>query len=150
MNKIPVVPFQHVAQIRFPAVTFCNPANIDTGEYTRAIFNNLEYDEVKGQQTVLNLYLLHLSSFQSIEKLFGDANAYIRKRIVQLLQTWARSETCVFFAVRRLWLTLSVPGRDIFKNQEGDMYGMNPHPLFERMLEADNQHWRQYALVNKR
>ncbi len=36
---------QHVSQVLYPAITFCNPANVNTGEYSRAIFNNLIYDK---------------------------------------------------------------------------------------------------------
>ena len=37
---------QHVSDINFPAVTLCNPNGADSGEYVRAMLNNLEYNEV--------------------------------------------------------------------------------------------------------
>ncbi len=35
--------FQPVSEVDFPAVTLC-PVQSDTGEWTRAVLNNLEYD----------------------------------------------------------------------------------------------------------
>ncbi len=29
----------------YPAITFCNPKGYDTGEYTRAVFNNFAFSE---------------------------------------------------------------------------------------------------------
>ncbi len=31
----------------FPSVTFCNPNSYDSGEYVRAVFNNLAFHEEK-------------------------------------------------------------------------------------------------------
>ena len=31
----------------FPSVTFCNPDSYDSGEYVRAVFNNLAFYEEK-------------------------------------------------------------------------------------------------------
>ncbi len=45
-NWCALIPLQHVSQVPYPAITLCNPANVDTGEYSRAIFNNLKYDKV--------------------------------------------------------------------------------------------------------
>ncbi len=36
---------QHVSVVNYPSLTFCNPTNLDTGEYVRAVFNNIEFDD---------------------------------------------------------------------------------------------------------
>ena len=38
---------QSVLDVDYPAVTFCNPAKYDTGEYMRAIFNNFAFSEAE-------------------------------------------------------------------------------------------------------
>ncbi len=45
LSNAPLSPFQAVTTVDFPTLTLCSPANLDTGEYVRAMLNNLNYDD---------------------------------------------------------------------------------------------------------
>ena len=36
---------QPVTEVNFPSVTLCNANGLDTGEYVRNVFNNLEFND---------------------------------------------------------------------------------------------------------
>ena len=37
-----------MTDVNFPSVTLCNAHGLDTGEYVRNVFNNLEFNDVNG------------------------------------------------------------------------------------------------------
>ena len=90
------VTLQPVTEVNFPSITLCNTHGLDTGEYVRNVFNNLEFNDANQSKLLreeFRMVLNDLVTDSDVESVFSN-----------FMDKWMR------YALRRNY------GRDIIHN----------------------------------
>ena len=92
--------FQPVSQVDFPTLTLCNPNGIDTGEYVRAVFNNLDFDKNLAEKFMFGFLRKVQEDIKDFLINWGRLNT---KMIFKKLQ----NEISANFSLMETWISLS-------------------------------------------